>query len=264
MLLQVDNLKVSYGLTRALQGFSLQMEAGQAVAVLGANGAGKTTLLKTLSGFPQAASRSLEMEIEEGEVHFDGRRIDLCRPQEIVRLGMVHVPEGREIFKDLTVDENLWMGSFGRKERLNGELEQVYETFPTLADRRNQRAETLSGGEQQMLAIGRAMIAKPRLLLLDEPSLGLAPVLVDRIFDVLKSIKEAGLSILLVEQNAHLALEFADYAYVLENGRGVLSGSTDELRHNDMIREFYLGVVEGNEQRSYAEAKTYRLKKRWR
>ena len=263
MLLQVDNLKVSYGLTRALQGFSLKVDEGQAVAVLGTNGAGKTTLLKTLSGFTQVASRALDMEIEEGEVRFDGRRIDALRPDAIVRHGITHVPEGREIFPDLTVEENLWMGGYGH-DRKDGERDRVYAHFPVLAERRRQRAETLSGGEQQMLAIGRALMAKPRLLLLDEPSLGLAPVLVDRIFDILNAIHAEGLAVLLVEQNAHLALEFADFAYILENGRGVLSGPSKELRHNDMVREFYLGVTENAERRSYAQAKTYRVKKRWR
>lgn len=260
-MLQVENLKVSYGLTRALQGFSLEIERGQAIAVLGANGAGKTTFLKTLSGFPQVASRTMEMEIEEGEIRFDNQRIDNAYPDTIVKLGMVHVPEGREIFRDLTVEENLHMGSFGKKT--NGE-ERIYAYFPILADRRKQRAETLSGGEQQMLAIGRALMGNPKLLLLDEPSLGLAPVLVDKIFEILRTIHAEGLTILLVEQNAHLALEFADHAYILENGRGVLSGACDDLKHNDMVREFYLGVSDTAERRNYAEAKTYRVKKRWR
>ena len=263
MLLQVDNLKVSYGLTRALQGFSLEVDEGQAVAVLGTNGAGKTTLLKTLSGFARAASRALEMEIDEGEIRLDGRQIDGLRPDAIVRLGVTHVPEGREIFPDLTVEENLRMGGYG-SHRKDGERDRVYTHFPALAERRRQRAETLSGGEQQMLAIGRALMASPRLLLLDEPSLGLAPVLVERIFDILKAIHAEGLTVLLVEQNAHLALEFADFAYILENGRGVLSGQSEELQHNDMVREFYLGVTENTERRSYANAKTYRIKKRWR
>jgi branched-chain amino acid transport system ATP-binding protein len=261
-MLQIENLKVSYGLTRALQGFSMTVTQGQAIAVLGANGAGKTTLLKTLSGFPQVASRAMEMEIEEGEIYFDDQRIDRAYPEVIVRAGLVHVPEGREIFRDLTVDENLQMGGFGKK--VAGDIAQVYDHFSILAERRNQRAETLSGGEQQMLAIGRALMSNPKLLLLDEPSLGLAPVLVDKIFDILKAIHAEGLTILLVEQNAHLALGFCDAAYILENGRGVLSGACEALKHNDMVREFYLGVADGAERRNYAEAKTYRVKKRWR
>ena len=264
MLLRVDNLKVSYGLTRALQGFSLEIDTGQAIAVLGTNGAGKTTLLKTLSGFTRVASRALEMEIEEGEIHFDGRRIDTLKPDAIVRQGITHVPEGREIFPDLTVEENLWMGSYGHGGRQDVEQDRIYTHFPILAERRRQRADTLSGGEQQMLAIGRALMARPQLLLLDEPSLGLAPVLVDRIFDILKAIHAEGLTVLLVEQNAHLALEFADTAYILENGRGVLSGPSTELQHNDMVREFYLGITGDSGRRDYAQAKTYRVKKRWR
>jgi len=269
MLLKLDNLRVSYGLTRALKGFSMQIEAGQTTAVLGTNGAGKTTLLKTLSGFPRVASRALEMEVEEGEIHFDGQRVDRLKPDAIVRRGITHVPEGREVFKDLSVEENLWMGSYGRGRKNGGKsnsgIERIYEYFPALADRRRQRAETLSGGEQQMLAIGRALMGQPRLLLLDEPSLGLAPVIVQQIFAILRAIRsEGGVTILLVEQNAHLALEFADFAYILENGRGVLSGPSAQLQRNDMVREFYLGVSDNTERRSYADAKTYRIRKRWR
>ena len=157
MLLQVDNLKVSYGLNRALKGFSLQVEQGQAVAVLGTNGAGKTTLLRTISGFARVASRALDLEVEEGQILFDSQRIDDKEPRAIVRLGLAHVPEGREIFKDLSVEENLWMGGYARGSA-KGDTERVYEHFPVLAERRKQRAETLSGGEQQMLAIGRALM----------------------------------------------------------------------------------------------------------
>jgi branched-chain amino acid transport system ATP-binding protein len=262
-MLRVDNLKVSYGLTRALKGFSMQLEEGQVTAVLGTNGAGKTTLLKTLSGFPRVASRALDMEVEEGEVHFADERIDRLKPDAIVRRGITHVPEGREVFRDLTVEENLWMGTYGRTQK-NGGTEHIYEYFPVLAERRKQRAETLSGGEQQMLAIGRALMGQPRLLLLDEPSLGLAPVIVAQIFAILRAIQAEGLTILLVEQNAQLALDFADSAYIIENGRGVLSGSSAELKNNDMVREFYLGVAASAERRSYADAKTYRVRKRWR
>ncbi len=262
-MLRVENLKVSYGLTRALKGFSMQLKAGQVAAVLGTNGAGKTTLLKTLSGFPRVASRALEMEVEEGEIHFDNRRIDRLKPDAIVRSGIIHVPEDRQVFRDLNVEENLRMGGYGQTQK-NGHTEFVYEYFPALADRRKQRAETLSGGEQQMLAIGRALMAKPRLLLLDEPSLGLAPAIIEQIFSILRAIRAEGLTILLVEQNAHLALNFADSAYIIENGRGVLAGPSAELKRNDMVREFYLGVSDQAERRSYADAKTYRVRKRWR
>jgi branched-chain amino acid transport system ATP-binding protein len=262
-MLRVENLKVSYGLTRALKGFSMQLEGGLGAGVRGTMGAANTTLLKTLSGFPRVASRALEMEVEEGEIHFDNQRIDRLKPDAIVRSGIIHVPEGREIFRDLNVEENLWMGSYGQAQK-NGDSEFVYEYFPALADRRKQRAETLSGGEQQMLAIGRALMAKPRLLLLDEPSLGLAPAIIEQIFAILREIRAEGLTILLVEQNAHLALNFADSAYIIENGRGVLAGPCAELQRNDMVREFYLGVSDKAERRSYADAKTYRVRKRWR
>ena len=265
MLLEVDNLKVKYGLTRALKGFSLEIEEGQAIAVLGSNGAGKTTLLKTLSGLPQAASRSLEMEVEEGAIRLDRVPIDSKRPDEIVRMGVAHVPEGREVFRDLSVEDNLKMGSYTRVGESNGEVKRVFEYFPALDARRKNRADTLSGGEQQMLAIGRALMARPRLLLLDEPSLGLAPVLVDQIFDILRTIRrEEALTTLLVEQNAHLALDYADYAYVLESGRGVLSGTSDELAQNETVREFYLGIAADETRRSYADARTYRRRKHWR
>ena len=268
MLLQVDNLKVKYGLTRALKGFSLEIGEGQAVAVFGSNGAGKTTLLKTLSGLPQAASRALEMEIEEGAIRLDGEPIASKRPDEIVRMGVAHVPEGREVFRDLSVEENLWMGSYtraGGMGRMNGDAKRVFDYFPQLAERRKNRADTLSGGEQQMLAIGRALMMRPRILLLDEPSLGLAPVLVDQIFDILRTIRqEEGLTTLLVEQNAHLALGFAEHGYVLESGRGVLSGPTAELAQNETVREFYLGIATDEKRRSYADARTYRRRKHWR
>ena len=203
------------------------------------------------------------MEVEEGEIHFDGDRIDRLKPDAIVHRGITHVPEGREVFRDLSVDENLWMGSYGSSSQL-ADVERIYEYFPALAERRRQRAETLSGGEQQMLAIGRALMGQPRLLLLDEPSLGLAPVIVQQIFAILQSIRDEGLTILLVEQNARLALEFADFAYILENGRGVLSGPCAELQRNDMVQEFYMGVGDNAERHSYADAKTYRIRKRWR
>lgn len=265
MRLEVDNLKVSYGLTTALKGFSLRVEEGQAVAVLGSNGAGKTTLLKTLSGFPQAASRALEMEREEGEIRLNGERIESKRPSEIVRLGIAHVPEGREVFPHLTVEENLFMGSYPCKSRPDSVMKRVFDYFPLLAERKKSRAETLSGGEQQMLAIGRALMARPRVLLLDEPSLGLAPNLVHQIFNILATIrKEERLTTLIVEQNAHMALRFADYGYVLENGRGVLSGTCGDLRQNETVCEFYLGLHEDEGRRSYADARTYRRRKHWR
>jgi branched-chain amino acid transport system ATP-binding protein len=205
------------------------------------------------------------MEREEGEIRLNGERIETKRPAEIVRLGMAHVPEGREVFPQLTVEENLWMGSYTCESRPHGVMKRIYDYFPLLAERRKFRAETLSGGEQQMLAIGRALMARPRLLLLDEPSLGLAPNLVGEIFGILRTIrKEERLTTLLVEQNAHQALAFADHAYVLENGRGVLSGTSEALQQNETIREFYLGLHEEEGRRSYADARTYRRRKHWR
>jgi len=266
MRLDVDNLKVSYGPGLALKGFSMRVDEGQTVAVLGPNGAGKTTLLKTLSGFPQAASRALDLERKDGEIRLNGVRIERKRPSEIVRLGMAHVPEGRKVFPHLTVEENLRMGGYAvRSSGSDGLLDCVFDHFPVLRERKRSRAETLSGGEQQMLAIGRALMARPRFLLLDEPSLGLAPNLVRQIFDILAIIRRGeGLTTLIVEQNAHLALGFADYAYVLENGRGVLSGTSEELRHNQTVREFYLGLHQEEGRRSYADARTYRRRKHWR
>jgi branched-chain amino acid transport system ATP-binding protein len=265
MRLEVDNLKVRYGLTRALDGFSLSVRDGQAVAVLGPNGAGKTTLLRTISGLPQASSRALEMEREEGSIRLDGQSIEGLRPAAIVRRGVAHVPEGREIFPDLSVEENLWMGTYARRGRGGRDPGRVFEHFPALAGRRRSRADTLSGGERQMLAIGRALMADPGILLLDEPSLGLAPVLVRRIFDILETIRrEEGLTILLVEQNARAALDFADTAYVLESGRGVLSGPAAELARNETVREFYLGIAPDENRRNYAHARTYRRRKLWR
>jgi len=266
MRLEVENLKVSYGPCIALKGFSLRVEDGQAVAVLGPNGAGKTTLLKTISGFPQAASRALDMERKEGAIRLDGVCIEKKRPAEVVRLGISHVPEGREVFPHLTVEENLFMGCCAtRSSRRDGDLARIYDYFPLLSERKKSRAETLSGGEQQMLAIGRALMARPRLLLLDEPSLGLAPSLVHQIFDILLTIRvEERITTLIVEQNAHMALELAEYAYVLENGRGVLSGTCEELRNNETVREFYLGLHEEEGRRNYADARTYRRHKHWR
>ena len=263
MLLEVRNLEVSYGRTRVLKGISLQVPADGIVAVLGTNGAGKTTLLKTVCGFV-AVSGSQDMEVQEGGVFVDGERIDRLTPDRAVRRGVCHVPEGREIFGDLSVEENLRMGGYLRGRAVRGSLEQVYALLPLLARRRAQRGDTLSGGEQQMLAIGRALMGKPRLLLLDEPSLGLAPVVVERIFAIIRDIHRQGVAILLVEQNAELALELASMTYVLETGRIMAEGSEEELRRNDVVREFYLGIADNAEVRRYADAKSYRSEKHWR
>jgi branched-chain amino acid transport system ATP-binding protein len=213
---------------------SLDVPEGQTVTLLGANGAGKTTTLKTISGMTPAA---------RGTIAFMGQRIDRMAPAKIVRLGISHVPEGRQVFKDLTVTENLRMGAYTRKGRhdIEASLQRVYAYYPILRERRHQLAGTLSGGEQQMLAIGRALMARPRLLLLDEPSLGLAPKLVEEIFQIIKTINHEGITVLLVEQNANKALHIAHYGYVLETGRIALMDEAKKLLQNDHVRRSYLG-----------------------
>ena len=233
-MLSLTNVETYYGSIRALKGVSLDVPEGQTVTLLGANGAGKTTTLKTISGITPAA---------RGSIAFMGQRIDRMAPEKIVRLGISHVPEGRQVFKDLTVTENLKMGAYTRKGRrdIEGSLQRVYAYYPILQERRHQLAGTLSGGEQQMLAIGRALMARPRLLLLDEPSLGLAPKLVDEIFQIIKTINDEGITVLLVEQNANKALQVAHYGYVLETGRMTLMDEAKKLLQNDHVRRSYLG-----------------------
>jgi len=233
-LLSLTNVETYYGSIRALKGVSLDVPEGQTVTLLGANGAGKTTTLKTISGITPAA---------RGAIAFMGQRIDRMAPEKIVRLGISHVPEGRQVFKDLTVTENLKMGAYTRKGRrdIEASLQRVYAYYPILRERRHQMAGTLSGGEQQMLAIGRALMARPRLLLLDEPSLGLAPKLVEEIFQIIKTINQEGMTVLLVEQNANKALQVAHYGYVLETGRMTLMDEAKKLLQNDHVRRSYLG-----------------------
>jgi len=233
-LLSLTNVETYYGSIRALKGVSLDVPEGQTVTLLGANGAGKTTTLKTISGITPAA---------RGAIAFMGQRIDRLAPEKIVRLGISHVPEGRQVFKDLTVTENLKMGAYTRKGRrdIEASLQRVYAYYPILQERRHQPAGTLSGGEQQMLAIGRALMARPRLLLLDEPSLGLAPKLVEEIFQIIKTINHEGMTVLLVEQNANKALQVAHYGYVLETGRMTLMDEAKKLLQNDHVRRSYLG-----------------------
>ena len=233
-MLSLTNVETYYGSIRALKGVSLDVPEGQTVTLLGANGAGKTTTLKTISGITPAA---------RGTIAFMGQRIDRMAPEKIVRLGISHVPEGRQVFKDLTVTENLKMGAYTRKGRrdIEASLQRVYAYYPILQERRHQPAGTLSGGEQQMLAIGRALMARPRLLLLDEPSLGLAPKLVEEIFQIIKTINHEGITVLLVEQNANKALHIAHYGYVLETGRMTLMDEAKKLLQNDHVRRSYLG-----------------------
>ncbi len=233
-MLEIENLDVYYKQIQALRGISLRMNAEESVAILGANGAGKSTLIKTLIGWQRP---------QRGTIRFFGQDITGLEPWERIRLGLAIVPEGGRVFKDLTVEQNLRLGAYLQSDKvaLRESLATVYELFPALAERKGQVAKTLSGGEQQMLAIGRAAMMRPRLLLVDEISMGLMPILVERVFGVIRDLKKRGVSILLVEQNAHEALQVVDRAYVLENGRFVLEGPAEELQENPRVKEAYLG-----------------------
>lgn len=253
-LLRIDNLESYYGPIMAIRGVSLEVRAGQIVTVLGANGAGKTTLLKTISGI---------MDPEKGTIRLAGEEIQGLEPDKVVKKGVIHVPEGREVFPLLTVEENLKMGAYTRHDHaeIRRDLGLVHEYFPILADRARQPAGTLSGGQQQMLAIGRGLMARPRIMLLDEPSLGLSPLLVKEIFEIIKRLnKEQGVTMLLVEQNAKVALDVADFGYVMEIGRIVMDGDADRLAASKDVQEFYLGVREegAREQKRWKKRKTWR------
>jgi branched-chain amino acid transport system ATP-binding protein len=234
MLLKLDNVKTYYGNIRALKGISLEVNEGEIVCLIGGNGAGKSTTLMTISGV---------LTPEEGDVLYQGRPIAGVRPDHIVQMGICQVPEGRMIFPLLTVNENLDLGAYLRKDKdgIKADIERVFELFPVLRERGKQAGGTLSGGEQQMLAIGRALMARPKLLLLDEPSLGLAPILVDTIFDIIRQINEQGTTILLVEQNAQLALQFSHRGYVIETGRIALADTSAALLNNEQVKKAYLG-----------------------
>ena len=231
-MLKVENIQVYYGAIHAIKGVSFDVNEGEIVALIGANGAGKSTILKTVSGL---------MHPRSGKVTFMDNDITHTEAYQLVRHGLAHVPEGRRIFLQMSVQENLEMGAFIHKEVNKDDLEMVFELFPRLKERRKQVAGTLSGGEQQMLAMGRALMSSPKLLMLDEPSMGLAPILVDQIFEIVKSLHAAGKTVLLVEQNASKALDIADRAYVLETGKITLSGTGAELRRSDEVRKAYLG-----------------------
>ncbi|SIQ59668.1 ABC transporter ATP-binding protein [Marinobacterium stanieri] len=232
-MLRLDNVSTFYGKIQALHNVSLEVNQGEILTLIGANGAGKTTLMMTICGDPRAHG---------GHIEFDGQQIQHLNTSDIMRQGLAVVPEGRRIFSAMTVEENLFMGSFFRgKEESEEQLEHVLELFPRLKERYSQRGGTMSGGEQQMLAIGRALMSKPRLLLLDEPSLGLAPIIIQQIFEIIEKLREEGVTIFLVEQNAHQALKIADRGYVLENGRIVMSGTGDALLNDDSVRKAYLG-----------------------
>lgn len=233
-LLEVTDLKVYYGVIQAIKGISFEVNQGEVVALIGANGAGKTTTLHTLSGLLPA---------KEGKIVFDGKDITKTPPHKIVSMGMAQVPEGRRVFQQLSVLENLKLGAYTRsnKAEISETLERVYERFPRLKERKNQVAGTLSGGEQQMLAMGRALMSKPRLILMDEPSMGLSPLLVSEIFDIIEEIRNSGTTVLLVEQNAKKALSIADRAYVLETGNITLSGPAEQLINDESVKKAYLG-----------------------
>ena len=232
-MLEVKHLKVSYGGINAVKGIDLQVDAGEMVALIGANGAGKTTTLKAICGVLQHA----------GRVHYNGEDVSRLPAYQLVELGIALVPEGRGVFGRLTIEENLYMGAYVINDRglIRSEIERIYHLFPRLKERRSQTAGTLSGGEQQMLAIGRALMSQPKLLLLDEPSMGLAPLMVEKIFDVVRQISDNGVTILLVEQNARLALDVSHRGYVMESGLVTLQGESSDLLDNPQVRQAYLG-----------------------
>lgn len=233
-MLTIKDLQVYYGIIQAIKGISFEVNEGEVIALIGANGAGKTTILHTITGLVSAKA---------GSIQFEGYDLTKIPAHKIVSLGMAHVPEGRRIFAELTVFENLKMGAYTRKDKkeIEDTIKKVYKRFPRLEERKNQIAGTLSGGEQQMLAMGRALMSHPRIILMDEPSMGLSPIFVSEIFDIIKEISESGTTVLLVEQNAKKALSIANRAYVLETGNIVLEGDAKELMNNDSVKKAYLG-----------------------
>ncbi len=262
-MLQVNNIEVAYmKVIQVLRGVSFEVADGNILALLGANGAGKTTTLRAVSGM----LKTEEGEVTDGSILFDGKRIDRHGPEKIAALGISQAMEGRRVLEHLHVDENLLVGAYCRKDRagVKRDLEMVFDYFPKIKSLRHQMSGYLSGGEQQMLVIGRALMARPKLMLLDEPSLGLAPLLVEDIYRIIQRIRaEQKMAILLVEQNAIAALGIADYGCVMENGRIVLTGPAEKLRDNEDVREFYLGLSAVGSKKSYRDIKHYRRRKRW-
>ena len=261
-LLRVNNIEVVYqDIIQVLRGVSLNIPEGRITSLLGPNGAGKTTTLRAISGLlvPEDGA------VRDGTIVYQGREIQNLPPEEIVRMGIVQVPEGRHVFKHLTVEENLRVGSITRRDgKVREDLERIYSYFPRLADLRHRLAGYTSGGEQQMLAIGRALLAAPKLLLLDEPSLGLAPLLVREIFDIVVRINaEEGVTVLVVEQNAAVALGVSDYAYIMEQGKIVLEGEAKALSENPDVKEFYLGMAKAGGRKSFRDVKSYKRRKRF-
>jgi len=262
-MLRLNNIEVTYlNVIRVLYGVSMNVEEGAIVALLGANGAGKSTTLKAISGL----LRIEEGAVTDGTIEWNGERIDRRSAEEIGKLGIIQALEGRRVFGHLTTEENLMVGAHHRRDRraIKEDLQMVYDYFPRLKDLRKNTAGYLSGGEQQMLVIGRAMMARPSLMMLDEPSLGLAPLLVEEIYNIIKRFNtESKTSVLLVEQNVRIALSIADYGYVMENGRVVLDGSAEFLKNNEDVKEFYMGLSTVGTKKSYREVKHYKRRKRW-
>ncbi len=263
IMLKLNNIEVAYlNVIRVLHGVSLSVADGTIVALLGANGAGKSTTLKAVSGLLHVE----EGEVTDGSIEWNGTRIDKKGPEEIGKVGIIQALEGRRVFGHLTVEENLLVGSYNRNDRgtIKSDMEMVYDYFPRLKSLRRNIGGYLSGGEQQMLVIGRAMMARPSLMMLDEPSLGLAPLLVEEIYDIIRRFNtDRKTSVLLVEQNVRVALGIAHYGYVMENGRIVLDGTADFLQNNEDVKEFYLGLSAMGTQKSYRDVKHYKRRKRW-
>jgi branched-chain amino acid transport system ATP-binding protein len=262
-ILAVNNIEVVYDhVILVLKGVSLSVPRGGIVALLGANGAGKTTTLKAISNLLHAERG----EVTKGTIEFEGERVDRMTPNDLVRRGCIQVMEGRHCFGHLTIEENLLTGAFTRRDgnaAIRRDIEMVYEYFPRLRQRRTAMAGYTSGGEQQMCAIGRALMSRPKMILLDEPSMGLAPQIVEEIFEIVKSLNDKeGVSFLLAEQNTNMALRYATYGYILETGRVVMDGEAQVLRENGDVKEFYLGIAEGS-KRSFREVKSYKRRKRW-
>jgi branched-chain amino acid transport system ATP-binding protein len=256
-MLSIKNIETWYDLIRALHGISFEIKQGDIVALLGSNGAGKTTTLKTIMRLLD------DDQPEKGSIEFMGKRIDRLDTEEIVRLGISYVPEGREVFPELTVMENILMGGYTRKDKRNiqQDIENIFTQFPILKERTNQEAGHLSGGEQQMLAIGRALMSRPKLLMLDEPSLGLSPLLTKEIFSIIQNINKQGVTILLVEQNVNMALKYSNFAFLMENGRIVRADKPEVLREDEDVKEFYLGIATEQSVKGY---KRYRRRVRFR